>query len=154
MALDLLVTEVLAVDTSDRVLLLGACDTRDLPNTDDGAADCALMLGRVQLPDFVEVDDFGSEICDGVFSLDCRGLAYPAPLSTRGETVPLLELRELREAYAGSVCAATTSCMFTWSSILASAMYWPQPRRVHLIHRSLASERVSKSATDRPLRWR
>jgi hypothetical protein len=59
---DLLVTEVLAVETSDRVLLLDACDTRDLPDTDDGATDCALMLGRRQLADLVEVEDFGSEI--------------------------------------------------------------------------------------------
>jgi hypothetical protein len=60
--------------------------------------------------------------------------------------VPLLD------ADAGSVCADAASCMFTWSSMLASAMYWPQPRRVHLIHRSLDSERASKLAVDRPPR--
>jgi hypothetical protein len=62
--------------------------------------------------------------------------------------VPLLE------AYAGSVCADAASCMLTWSSMLASAMYWPQPRRVHLIHRSLDSDRVSKVEVDRPPRWK
>lgn len=62
MAPDLLVTEVLAVETSDRVLLLDACDSRDLPDADDGATDCALMLGRRQLPDLLEVADCGSEI--------------------------------------------------------------------------------------------
>ena len=59
---DLPVTEVLAVETSDRVLTLDACDARDLPDTEDGATDCALMLGRRQLPDLLETEDFGSDI--------------------------------------------------------------------------------------------
>jgi hypothetical protein len=61
----LLVTDVLAVETSDRAFSLDACDPRDLLDTDDfdeGATDCALMLGRRQLPDLVDVEDFGSDI--------------------------------------------------------------------------------------------
>lgn len=61
----MLVTDVLAVETSDLAFSLDACDTRDLPDTDDfddGATDCALMLGRRQLPDLLEVEDFGSDI--------------------------------------------------------------------------------------------
>jgi hypothetical protein len=59
----LVVTEVLAVETDDRALSLDACDTRDLPpDTEEEATDCALMLGRRQLPDLLETEDFGSDI--------------------------------------------------------------------------------------------
>ena len=94
----------------------------------------ALLLGRCQLPDRLEVDDLVEDICEGAFSLVLRGRAYPLPLSTRGETWPLPEL------FVDAALELMLSCMSRWSSKLPSLMYWPQPRRVQFIHRSLGSD--------------
>lgn len=65
---------------------------------------------------------------------------------TRGETWPLLEL------CVDALLVARASCMSKWSSTLASAMYWPQPRRLHFIHRSFGSDRSFTSDVARPLK--
>ena len=141
-ASDLLVVDCLATETSEGAFMVDVLEAADLLDTedrDDDMTERALLLGRCQLPDQLEVDDLVEDTCDSAFSLVTRGRAYPLPLSTRGETWPLPEL------YDDAALEAMESCISRWSSTFASLMYWPQPRRVHFIHRSLGSDCWSTS---------
>jgi hypothetical protein len=74
----LLVVECLAIETAEGAFTVDAWDTSDLPDTedrDDDTTERALLLGRCQPPDLLEVDDLADDTCDGAFSFATRGLA-------------------------------------------------------------------------------